>query len=80
MSDRATWAKFANKSDYRIMVEGDARLFNQYGVILVSGKKHPRVKSQLGQQFIDWLVGGEGQAAIRSYKLNGNPLFTPNAG
>jgi len=80
MSDRATWAKFANKGDYRIMVEGDARLFNQYGVILVSDKKHPRVKSQLGQRFIDWLVGREGQAAIGGYKLNGKQLFTPNAG
>ncbi len=80
MSDRATWAKFANKSDYRIMVEGDDRLFNQYGVILVSGKKHPRVKSHLGQQFIDWLIGRAGQAAIGSYKLNGKQLFTPNAG
>ena len=79
MSDRATWTKFANKGDYKIMVEGDARLFNQYGVMLVSDKKHPRVKSALGQQFIDWLVGKQGQAVIGNYKLNGKPLFTPNA-
>jgi tungstate transport system substrate-binding protein len=79
MSDRATWTKFANKGDYKIIVEGDARLFNQYGVMLVSAKKHPRVKSALGQQFIDWLVGDEGQAAIGDYRLNGKPLFTPNA-
>ncbi len=79
MSDRATWAKFANKGDYKIMVEGDARLFNQYGVILVSNKKHPRVKSHLGQQFIDWLIGSEGQSAIGDYKLKGKQLFTPNA-
>ena len=80
MSDRATWTKFANKDDYKIMVEGDARLFNQYGVMLVSAKKHPRVKSQLGQRFIDWLIGSEGQAEIGNYKLNGKQLFTPNAG
>ena len=79
MSDRATWAKFANKGNHKIMVEGDARLFNQYGVILVNAKKHARVKSQMGQQFIDWLVGPSGQKAIGSYKLNGKPLFKPNA-
>ncbi len=79
MSDRATWTKFGNKGNHRILVEGDARLFNQYGVILVSAKKHARVKSVLGQQFIDWLVGDQGRAAIGDYKLNGKQLFTPNA-
>lgn len=80
MSDRATWTKFSNKGDHRILVEGDARMLNQYGVILVSAKKHARVKSELGQQFIDWLVGKDGQTAIGEYKLNGKQLFTPNAG
>lgn len=79
MSDRATWTKFGNKANHEILVEGDARLFNQYGVILVSKQKHARVKSKLGQQFIDWLVGAEGQSAISAYKLNGKQLFTPNA-
>lgn len=79
MSDRATWTKFGNKGNHKIMVEGDDRLFNQYGVMLVSEKKHPRVKSKLGQQFIDWLVGKDGQAAIGAYKLYGEQLFTPNA-
>jgi len=79
MSDRATWTKFANKGNYKIVVEGDARLFNQYGVMLVSAKKYPRVKSKLGQQFIDWLIGVDGQTAIGNYKLNGKQLFTPNA-
>ncbi|HFC05511.1 MAG TPA: sulfate transporter, partial [Rhizobiales bacterium] len=74
LSDRATWAKFGNKGDFKIMVEGDPRLFNQYGVMLVSAKKYPRVKSRLGQQFIDWLVGKPGQAAIGEYKLNGKQL------
>jgi len=79
LSDRATWAKFANKANHKIVVEGDARLFNQYGVILVSGKKHARVKSRFGQQFIDWLIGRQGQIAIGNYRLNGKQLFTPNA-
>lgn len=80
MSDRATWTKFGNKGDHVVLVQGDPKMFNQYGVILVSAKKHARVKSELGQQFIDWLVGKPGQAAIGNYKLKGKQLFTPNAG
>ena len=79
MTDRATWISFKNKSDFKILVEGDAKLFNQYGVILVNPKKHPRVKAKAGQAFIDWLIGPEGQAAIADYKLDGQQLFFPNA-
>jgi len=79
MSDRATWLAFKNKADMEILVEGDKRLFNQYGVILVSPKKHPHVKVKQGQAFIDWLLSKEGQEAIASYKLNGKQLFFPNA-
>ncbi len=79
MSDRATWTKFGNKASHKILVEGDARLFNQYGVILVSDKKHARVKTELGQKFIDWITGLEGQAAIAAYQVGGKQLFTPNA-
>lgn len=80
LSDRATWINFRNRGDLRIVVEGDRRLFNQYGVILVSPERHPSVKAQAGRAFIDWLVSEEGQAAIASYKLNGEQLFFPNAG
>jgi tungstate transport system substrate-binding protein len=76
LSDRATWLSFKNKGDLVIVVEGDTRLFNQYGVMLVS---HPNVKKELGQQFIDWLVTAEGQRAIADYKINGEQLFYPNA-
>ena len=76
LSDRATWLSFRNKGDLVIVVEGDTRLFNQYGVMLVS---HPNVKKELGQQFIDWLVTAEGQRAIADYKINGEQLFYPNA-
>jgi tungstate transport system substrate-binding protein len=79
MSDRATWIAFKNKRDLEILVQGDKRLFNQYGVILVNPQKHPHVKAQAGQAFIDWLLGKEGQAAIASYRLNGQQLFFPNA-
>ena len=79
MSDRATWLAFKNKADMEILVEGDKRLFNQYGVILVNPKKHPHVKVKQGQAFIDWLLSKEGQEAIASYKLNGKQLFFPNA-
>ena len=79
LSDRGTWISFKNKGDLAIAVEGDKRLFNQYGVILVNPEKHPNVKKDLGQQFIDWLVSPEGQKAIADYKINGEQLFYPNA-
>lgn len=79
LTDRATWINFGNKQGHRILVEGDKRLFNQYGVILVNAKKHPRVKAALGQKFIDWLLSKEGQAAIASYKVAGQQLFFQNA-
>jgi tungstate transport system substrate-binding protein len=79
LSDRGTWLSFKNKGALRIVLEGDVRLFNQYGVILVSPTKHPHVKKDLGQQFIDWLVSYEGQKAIATYKINGEQLFFPNA-
>jgi len=80
LSDRGTWLSFKNRGDLEILVEGDKRLFNQYGVILVNPEKHPTVKKELGQQFIDWLVSPEGQKAIADYKINGKQLFYPNAG
>ncbi|MFZ1046913.1 MAG: extracellular solute-binding protein, partial [Pseudolabrys sp.] len=77
LSDRGTWLSFKNKGDLQILVEGDKRLFNQYGVMLVNPAKHPNVKKDLGQQFIDWLVSPEGQKAIADYKINGEQLFYP---
>ncbi len=79
LSDRSTWISFKNKGDLAILVEGDKRLFNQYGVILVNPQKHPTVKKELGQQFIDWLTSPEGQRAIADYKIEGQQLFFPNA-
>ena len=79
LTDRGTWLSFRNKGDYTILVEGDPQLFNQYGVILVNPAKHPHVKAGLGQQFIDWLVGPEGQSLIAGYAIAGQPLFFPNA-
>lgn len=79
LTDRGTWLSFRNKADYTILVEGDPKLFNQYGVILVNPAKHPHVKADLGQQFIDWLVGPEGQSLIAGYTIAGQPLFFPNA-
>jgi tungstate transport system substrate-binding protein len=79
LSDRGTWISFKNKGDLVIAVEGDKRLFNQYGVLLVNPEKHPNVKKDLGQQFIDWLVSPEGQKAIADYKIDGQQLFYPNA-
>ena len=79
LSDRATWISFKNKGDLAIVVEGDKRLFNQYGVILVNPAKHANVKKDFGQQFIDWLISPEGQKAIADYKINGEQLFYPNA-
>ncbi|HEY3554514.1 MAG TPA: substrate-binding domain-containing protein [Casimicrobiaceae bacterium] len=80
LSDRGTWLNFHNRRDLGIVVQGDKRLFNQYGVMLVNPQKHPNVKKDLGQRFIDWLVSPRGQAAIASYKIGGEQLFFPNAG
>ncbi|MEO1112117.1 MAG: substrate-binding domain-containing protein [Pseudomonadota bacterium] len=79
MTDRATWIAFGNKANHEIMVEGDPRMFNQYGVILVNPKAHPHVKAEMGQAFIDWLVSNQGQAAIADYRVDGQQLFFPNA-
>jgi tungstate transport system substrate-binding protein len=79
LSDRGTWSSFKNKGDLQILVEGDRRMFNQYGVILVNPAKHPNVKHEFGQQFINWLVSPEGQKAIANYKIEGEQLFFPNA-
>jgi tungstate transport system substrate-binding protein len=80
LTDRGTWLSFVNKDDFKVLVEGDPKLFNQYGVILVSPAKHPNVKANEGQAFIDWLIGPDGQTAIASYKIGGQQLFFPNAG
>ena len=79
LSDRATWLSFKNRGDLDIVVEGDTRLFNQYGIMLVNPEKHAHVKKELGQAFIDWVLSIEGQNAIRSYQVGGQPLFFPNA-
>ena len=79
LSDRGTWISFKNRGDLEIAVEGDKRLFNQYGVMLVSPEKYPSVKKEFGQAFVDWLVSAEGQAAIAGYKIDGQQLFFPNA-
>ena len=79
LTDRGTWLSFANKADFKVLVEGDPNLFNQYGVILVNPAKHANVKAKEGQAFIDWLTGSEGQAAIAGYTIGGEQLFFPNA-
>jgi tungstate transport system substrate-binding protein len=79
LSDRGTWINFKNKGDLQILVEGDKRMFNQYGLMLVNPEKHPNVKKELGQQFIDYLISPEGQKDIANYKINGEQLFYPNA-
>ena len=79
LTDRATWLSFENKGPLEVVVEGDPKLFNQYGVILVNPEKHKHVKAGKGQAFIDWLVSPEGQSAIAEYKINGQQLFFPNA-
>ena len=80
LSDRGTWLNFHNRGNLEIVVEGDKRLFNQYGVMLVNPEKHPNVKKDLGQKFIDWLVSKRGQDVIASYEIGGQQLFFPNAG
>lgn len=79
LADRGTWLSFKNRGDLAVVVEGDKRLFNQYGVILVNPARHPGVKKEMGQAFIDWLISKEGQAAIAGYRINGEQLFFPNA-
>ena len=79
LSDRGTWLSFKNRADLVIVVEGDKRLFNQYGIMLVNPAKHPNVKKDMGQAFIDWVISPEGQHAIAAYKINGQQLFFPNA-
>ncbi|MBK9115103.1 MAG: extracellular solute-binding protein [Betaproteobacteria bacterium] len=79
LADRGTWLSFRNRGDLAILVEGDQKLFNQYGVMLVNPAKHPHVKKDLGQRFVDWIVSPQGQAAIAGYKIGGEQLFFPNA-
>ena len=79
LTDRATWISFKNRGDLAILVEGDKRLFNQYGVILVNPEKHKHVKKEMGQAFIDWVVSSEGQKAIADFKIGSEQLFFPNA-
>jgi tungstate transport system substrate-binding protein len=79
LADRGTWLSFKNKGNLEIVLEGDKRLFNQYGIMLVNPAKHAHVKKDLGQKFVDWIISKEGQAAIDSYKINGKQLFFPNA-
>jgi tungstate transport system substrate-binding protein len=79
LADRGTWISFKNKDALQIVVEGDKRLFNQYGIMLVNPDKHPTVKKELGQAFVDWIISAEGQNAIRSYRIQDQQLFFPNA-
>ena len=79
LTDLGTWLSFENKGDFKVLVEGDPKLFNQYGGILVNPAKHPNVKADDGQAFVDWLISSDGQAAIASYKIDGKQLFFPNA-
>lgn len=80
LADRGTWISFKNRGDLSIAVEGDKRLFNQYGVMLVNPEKHPTAKKELGQAFVDWVISPDGQKAIAEYKIGGEQLFFPNAG
>jgi tungstate transport system substrate-binding protein len=80
LADRGTWLSFKNRGELAVLVEGDRRLFNQYGIILVNPQKHLGVKKEMGQAFIDWIISSEGQDAIAAYKIAGEQLFFPNAG
>ena len=80
LADRGTWLNFKNRADLAVLVEGDTRLFNQYGVMVVNPARHPHVKQALAQGFVDWVVSPAGQAAIASYRIGGEQLFFPNAG
>ncbi|MGH8706412.1 MAG: substrate-binding domain-containing protein [Burkholderiales bacterium] len=79
LADRGTWLSFRNRAELAILVEGDARLFNQYGILLVNPARHPAVKKDWGQAFIDWVISSEGQKAIAGYRIGGEQLFFPNA-
>jgi tungstate transport system substrate-binding protein len=79
LADRATWLNFKNRADMAVLVEGDTRLFNQYGVIVVNPARHPHVKATDAQKFVDWVVSPAGQGAIAAYRIGGQPLFFPNA-
>lgn len=79
LSDRGTWLSFKNKGELAVLTEGDKRLFNQYGVMLVNPEKHPTVKAKDGQAFVDWLISSKGQETIAGYKVGGEQLFFPNA-
>jgi tungstate transport system substrate-binding protein len=79
LADRGTWLNFKNRADLAVLVEGDSKLFNQYGVMLVNPAKHPQVKTAEGQKFVDWVISPAGQAVIAGYKINGEQLFFPNA-
>jgi tungstate transport system substrate-binding protein len=79
LSDRGTWLNFRNRGELDILVQGDERLFNQYGVILVNPQRHAHVKTEMGRAFIAWLTGPDGQRAIADYKIGGEQLFFPNA-
>jgi tungstate transport system substrate-binding protein len=79
LTDRGTWLNFKNRGDLAVLVEGDTKLFNQYGVIVVNPAKHPHTKTELAQAFADWVVSADGQAAIAAYKIGGEQLFFPNA-
>jgi len=78
LTDRGTWLSFHNRQDLVILVEGDRKLFNQYGVMLVNPAKHPHVKKEMGQKFIDWVISPQGQQTIAGYKIDGEQLFFPN--
>jgi tungstate transport system substrate-binding protein len=79
LTDRGTWLSFRNRGDLEVLVQGDTRLFNQYGVIVVNPARHPHVKTAPAQAFADWLVSPDGQATIAAYRINGEQLFFPNA-
>jgi len=79
LADRGTWLSFKNRGDLAVLVEGDSRLFNQYGVMVVNPAKHPHVKAAEAQKFVDWVISPSGQGAIASYKIGGEQLFFPNA-
>ena len=79
LADRGTWLSFRNRGQLKVLVEGDARLFNQYGVILVDPRRHPHVKAEAGQRFVDWIASPAGQQAIAAYRIGGEQLFFPNA-
>jgi tungstate transport system substrate-binding protein len=79
VTDRGTWISFKNRQDLRIVLDGDKRLFNQYGIMLVNPAKHPHVKADLGRKFIDWLISPDGQTVIAGYKIDGEQVFFPNA-